>query len=213
MFSVFGLRGMYDLSSLTRDQTWIPCIGKWSRSVMSDSLRPVDCSPPSSSVPGILQARVLEWVAFPSPLYWKVKSYSLDHQGSPSKVPLGTCPRDWLHGYSPAWWTVSTWQRCSVHPLGIDLRRNLLPREALKRRQRKAMTRGWAEHLYESFLKEWWYKMSQQGWRTIFKDEGQSGHRKARTQDSPLKGRHEMQWHEEAQSLQTETQAQVGDPW
>ena len=30
---------------------------------MSDSLQPVDCSPPSSSVHGILQARILEWVA------------------------------------------------------------------------------------------------------------------------------------------------------
>ena len=30
---------------------------------VSDSLRPVDCSPPSSSVHGILQARILEWVA------------------------------------------------------------------------------------------------------------------------------------------------------
>ena len=28
---------------------------------------PVDCSPPSSSVHGISQARILEWVAFPSP--------------------------------------------------------------------------------------------------------------------------------------------------
>ena len=28
---------------------------------MSDSLRPMDCSPPSSSVHGILQARILEW--------------------------------------------------------------------------------------------------------------------------------------------------------
>ena len=36
---------------------------KWSRSVMSNSLRPVDCSPPSSSIHGILQARILEWVA------------------------------------------------------------------------------------------------------------------------------------------------------
>ena len=36
---------------------------KWSRSVVSDSLWPVDCSPPSSSVHGILQARILEWVA------------------------------------------------------------------------------------------------------------------------------------------------------
>ena len=39
---------------------------KWSHSVMSNSLQPVDCSPPSS-FHGILQARILEWVAFPSP--------------------------------------------------------------------------------------------------------------------------------------------------
>ena len=36
---------------------------KWSRSVVSDSLWPLDCSPPGSSVRGILQARILEWVA------------------------------------------------------------------------------------------------------------------------------------------------------
>ena len=28
--------------------------------------RPMDCSPPGSSVHGILQARILEWVAMPS---------------------------------------------------------------------------------------------------------------------------------------------------
>ena len=28
---------------------------------------PMDCSPPGSSVRGILQARTLEWAAFPSP--------------------------------------------------------------------------------------------------------------------------------------------------
>ena len=28
---------------------------------------PMDCSPPGSSVQGILQARILEWVAMPSP--------------------------------------------------------------------------------------------------------------------------------------------------
>ena len=31
--------------------------------VVSDSLWPLDCSPPCSSVHGILQARILEWVA------------------------------------------------------------------------------------------------------------------------------------------------------
>ena len=34
-------------------------------SVLSDSLLPMDCSLPDSSVPGILQARILEWVAMP----------------------------------------------------------------------------------------------------------------------------------------------------
>ena len=36
---------------------------------------PIDSSPPGSSVPGILQARTLEWVPFPSPMHesekWK----------------------------------------------------------------------------------------------------------------------------------------------
>ena len=31
-------------------------------------LRPMNCSPPGSSVHGISQARILEWVAFPSPV-------------------------------------------------------------------------------------------------------------------------------------------------
>ena len=30
---------------------------------MSDSCDPMDCSPPNSSVHGILQARILEWIA------------------------------------------------------------------------------------------------------------------------------------------------------
>ena len=37
-----------------------------SRSVVSDSCDPTDCSPPGSSVHGILQARILEWAAIPS---------------------------------------------------------------------------------------------------------------------------------------------------
>ena len=32
-------------------------------SVVSTLCDPMDCSPPGSSVPGILQARILEWVA------------------------------------------------------------------------------------------------------------------------------------------------------
>ena len=45
-------------SPILESQKW-----KWSCSVVSDSLRPMDCSLPGSSVHGIFQARVLEWVA------------------------------------------------------------------------------------------------------------------------------------------------------
>ena len=42
---------------------------------------PIDCSPPGFPVPGILQARTLEWVAisFSSAWKWKVKGKSLSH--------------------------------------------------------------------------------------------------------------------------------------
>ena len=34
---------------------------------------PIDCSPPGSSVPGILQARTLEWVAIPFSLTYSTQ--------------------------------------------------------------------------------------------------------------------------------------------
>ena len=45
---------------------------KWkeSRSVVSDSSDPMDCSPPGSSVHGIFQARVLEWGAIAFATDW-----------------------------------------------------------------------------------------------------------------------------------------------
>ena len=44
---------------------------------------PIDGSPPGSSVPGILQARTLEWVAisFSNAWKWKVKVKLLSHAG------------------------------------------------------------------------------------------------------------------------------------
>ena len=54
---------------------------------------PIDGSPPGSPVPGILQARILEWVAisFSSAWKWKVKVKSLSH------VRLFTTP--WTAAY------------------------------------------------------------------------------------------------------------------
>ena len=54
---------------------------------------PIDNSPPSSPVPGILQARILEWIAisFSNAWKWKVKVKSLSH------VPLFATP--WTVAY------------------------------------------------------------------------------------------------------------------
>ena len=51
-------------SSLIFSHQLLWCV-VFSPSVVSDSLRPHNCSPPGSSVHGILQARILEWVAIP----------------------------------------------------------------------------------------------------------------------------------------------------
>ena len=54
----------------------------------------MDCSSPGSSVHGIFQARILEWVAIPFPrgssrfLHWQADSLPLSHQGSPTKHSL-----------------------------------------------------------------------------------------------------------------------------
>ena len=45
-------------SSMHESEKW-----KWSRSVVSDSNDPIDCSLPGSSVHGIFQARAVEWGA------------------------------------------------------------------------------------------------------------------------------------------------------
>ena len=80
----------------------VECV--WVCSIVSDSFSdPVECSLSSSSVDGILQARILEWVAISSPqgifptqrlnssllslLHWQVDSLPLHHQGEPQNFP------------------------------------------------------------------------------------------------------------------------------
>ena len=69
---VFWPRGMWDLSS--------PAAAK-SRQSCPTLCDPIDSSPTGSSVPGNLQARILEWVAisFSNAWKWKVKVKSLSH--------------------------------------------------------------------------------------------------------------------------------------
>ena len=86
---------LYDHSRLVGCEMVCACLVV---SAVSDSLWPMDCSPPGSSVHGILQARVLEWVTncppgvLPnpgtepvSPMFaaLQVDSSLLGHQGRP----------------------------------------------------------------------------------------------------------------------------------
>ena len=57
---------------------------------------PIDGSPPGSTIPGILQARTLEWVFFSSAWKWKVKVKSL------SRVRLLGTPRTAVYQAPPS---------------------------------------------------------------------------------------------------------------
>ena len=60
---------------------------------------PIDGSPPGSAIPGILQARTLEWLPFPSPMH-EVKSESEVAQSCPTLHDPMACslPSSSVHG-------------------------------------------------------------------------------------------------------------------
>ena len=53
-------------SLISHVESSIKCMLVLNRSVVSNHCDPIDCSLPSSSVHGILQARILEWIAMPA---------------------------------------------------------------------------------------------------------------------------------------------------
>ena len=59
----------------------VTCVRAKSLQLCPTLCSPMNCSPPGSSVHGILQARTLEWVAisFSNAWQWKVKVKSLSH--------------------------------------------------------------------------------------------------------------------------------------
>ena len=80
---------------------------------------PIDGSPPGSPVPGILQARTLEWVAisFSNAWTWKMKVKSLSHVRL--SVPMDcSLPGSSIHGIFQArvleWGTIA-FSRCTLH--------------------------------------------------------------------------------------------------
>ena len=61
---------------------------------------PIDGSPPGSPVPGILQARTVEWVATSFSNAWKVKSESEPSKSYQSSQPIGKCVLSLSHSYN-----------------------------------------------------------------------------------------------------------------
>jgi len=75
---------------------------------------PIDVSPPGSPVPGILQARTLEWVAisFSNTWKWKVKGKSLSHvrllatpwtAAYQAPLAMGFSRQEYWSGWSKIW--------------------------------------------------------------------------------------------------------------
>ena len=80
-----------------------PFLGFWFVALLVTKLcltlcDPMDFSPPASSVHGILQARILQWVAMPF------------SRGS-------SWPRDWTHVFCIGRWVLYHWAICCVHSL------------------------------------------------------------------------------------------------
>ena len=72
---------------------WIAAAAAKSLQLCLTLCDPIDSSPPGPTVPGILQARTLEWVAISSSNAWKWKV----KVKSPSRVPLLATP--WTAAY------------------------------------------------------------------------------------------------------------------
>ena len=108
-------------------------------SVMPDSLQPMDCSLSGSSVHGILQARLLEWVAIffskwssrkgKNNLRWQNSGHLGKERrnwlGKSRKEPSGmttcsiSCSEWWLHGFIqlPKFTALSPKDYCIIHKL------------------------------------------------------------------------------------------------
>ena len=85
----------------------------------------MDCSPPGSSIHGVLQARILEWVAMPSSrsswpsdwttpcllylLHWQGSSLPLGPPGKPHAIPLA------LYKHVLLLWITHTHTRTHTH--------------------------------------------------------------------------------------------------
>ena len=84
--------------------SWMAVLLLFSRWVVSDSLQPMDCSPPGSSVRGIVQARILERVA---------TSFSRGSSPHRDQTLVSNTGR-WIHYHC------ATWEACDFTQLFIQ---------------------------------------------------------------------------------------------
>ena len=98
---------------------------------------PMDCSPAGSSVHGIPQARILEWVAISSPRgsssFWELNSLPLSHQRSPT----AQCESWWIncgpHDQQEGWGRITrTWTENQLGSYTVEL--TLGSRTGMKRK-------------------------------------------------------------------------------
>ena len=84
---------------------------------------PIDGSPPGSPVPGILQARTLEWVAisFSNPWKWKVKVKSLSRVWLLVTPWTATYQAPLSMGFSrPEYWVNQIYSKLKKSSLSVD---------------------------------------------------------------------------------------------
>ena len=81
-------------------RTFCVCVHTCICLVMSDSLWPMDCSPPGSSVHGILQARITEGVTIP---FFKACSWARDR----TRVSCISCIGRWVLNQCASWEALS----------------------------------------------------------------------------------------------------------
>ena len=83
VYSLFPLKGTKNNTTVAINTSTSTAAAAAAKSLQScpTLCNPIDGSPPGSSVPGILQARTLEWVAisFSNAWKWKVKAKLLSH--------------------------------------------------------------------------------------------------------------------------------------
>ena len=126
---------------------------------------PTDCSPPGSSVHGILQARVLEWgaIAFSNAWKWKVKVKSLSRVRLLATPWTAACQGPPSMGFSrQEYWSGVPLPSPSTQYKVSDIKKHANIKSLMHIKVVKTIaTRQWKEHYYKDkshFIRLTYYK-------------------------------------------------------